>query len=871
MRTRLAVAGAALTAVGVALAVTPAALAAPADYDSNGDHIVDRTEVLAAIGDYLGGAIGTDEVLEVIVHYLTGAHVDPVPTAPGPELASLTLSHGEPATAITLAPPFGDGASAYAASVGYEVVQITVIATGQDGLSPMFVQEDGSSAQPDADGGTAGHQVDLVPGENVIRIRASGGGSERTYTVTITRARPVVEVIAHASEVREGEAVQFTVTRGVPASEALTVGVEVGETGDLLGPGAGGLRTVVIASGDPTAVLAVPSAPDDSEWDPHSVVTAALRAGASYDLGTAVSAQTQVTDDDFPPASATLAVGPNPVGEGGAVTATVTVTTAAAQQPHGEGGSITVSTRNGTATSPLDFSSVSSVHAITASDFSPVDTDAGMRYRAVYTTVIETLDDAITEGEEAFTVSMSKAGADMITLNAPSEVTVIVSESADASLTALYLTGVNLTPAFAPGTQAYTASVGSDISSTTVSAVTADAGAVAVVWVGGTADPDGTVELQEGTNVITVVVTAEDGVTTRTYTVSVVRDPPPPPIIDLGLSVDGIFLVGYWSDGTADVEGTITLTNLSGDAVASAQPVEAACAGGPSGIQDPCRWRGEVLGPGAISGSSQFRLRVPMGSTTLVLTYGGVSSPPMSLEQQVSVPERILGVSREVWNCYVDRTLDPTKLDALGNPNFYGCSGWDSPSEVHRLPGHGSVVMWATGDSKYVQLLRESVEDLSPILNLNVSWTDLEYQATLRAYVGIHRDRWHEYGLTRITPGLIDAAGFARSTTNYRGEVVPESVVVWHTEREWAEAVPSTAKHVIMHELLHALTGVSHVSTPHGLHHGVRILYARPHPGGRVPVQPQLAPTGEGRHDHRGGGRAGGLRGGPARRSGEHS
>ena len=56
--------------------------------------------------------------------------------------------------------------------------------------------------------------------------------------------------------------------------------------------------------------------------------------------------------------------------------------------------------------------------------------------------------------------------------------------------------------------------------------------------------------------------------------------------------------------------------------------------------------------------SAQFPLRLPMGSTAFGITYGG--DEPLSLE--VEVPERILGVDREVWECYSDRPKPPVLI-----------------------------------------------------------------------------------------------------------------------------------------------------------------------------------------------------------------
>ena len=97
--------------------------------------------------------------------------------------------------------------------------------------------------------------------------------------------------------------------------------------------------------------------------------------------------------------------------------------------------------------------------------------------------------------------------------------------STDATLSALSLSGVTLSPGFAADTLTYTASVSNDVTSTKVTATANDDGAtVAIV----PADADDTadghqVALAVGDTAVSVTVTAEDGTTTQTYAVTVTR------------------------------------------------------------------------------------------------------------------------------------------------------------------------------------------------------------------------------------------------------------------------------------------------------------------------------------------------------------
>ena len=100
--------------------------------------------------------------------------------------------------------------------------------------------------------------------------------------------------------------------------------------------------------------------------------------------------------------------------------------------------------------------------------------------------------------------------------------------SADASLSSLSLTDsdITLSPEFSAETTSYTASATSSATSTTVTAETTDTNATVVIKVNGVEDADGTVDLVVGYNVITVEVTAQNGTTTQTYTVTVLRAAP---------------------------------------------------------------------------------------------------------------------------------------------------------------------------------------------------------------------------------------------------------------------------------------------------------------------------------------------------------
>ena len=95
--------------------------------------------------------------------------------------------------------------------------------------------------------------------------------------------------------------------------------------------------------------------------------------------------------------------------------------------------------------------------------------------------------------------------------------------SNDATLSGLTLSGIDF-GSFSSGFTYYTAAVGNSVTQTAVTASTSHSGASYEVQLGGVVDSDGVVPLAVGSNRIGVRVTAEDGVTTKIYTVIVTRE-----------------------------------------------------------------------------------------------------------------------------------------------------------------------------------------------------------------------------------------------------------------------------------------------------------------------------------------------------------
>ena len=132
------------------LSATATVVAAPADYDANGNGTIERDEVILAVKDYFADAISRDEVIEVIKYYFLGAMVD---AGSSLELGTLNLTHGDPAVTVTLSPTFASTIDTYTANVESGVSSITVIAIPSDPDATVAIKIGGDRG-PRWDGGT---------------------------------------------------------------------------------------------------------------------------------------------------------------------------------------------------------------------------------------------------------------------------------------------------------------------------------------------------------------------------------------------------------------------------------------------------------------------------------------------------------------------------------------------------------------------------------------------------------------------------------------------------------------------------------------------------------------------------------------------
>ena len=383
---------------------------------------------------------------------------------------------------------FDPATTGYAADVDHGVTETTVTATVNDGGASYTVKLDGAA---DSDG-----TVSLAVGSNVITIEvtAEDGETAKTYTVTATRAAAPPSTDATLSSL-ELSGITFDFD---PATDSydLSVGNEVTET------------TITVETN---------------------------HEGASYEFALVLSG-------GYENGTVTLAEGYNLIylsvtAEDGETAASYTITVTKEASSSGDAAQLSDdATLSGLVLSGINIGIFDSATAgytadvandVTETTVTPTVNDDG----AIYVIKLSGVADAdgvipLAVGGNAITVVVTAGDG-----NTAKTYTVTVTRAApalstDATLSGLELSGVDF-GTFNPATSGYTANVGNDVTETTVTPTLNHDGASYTVKLDGVADADGTVSLAEGSNVIAIEVTAEDGETAKTYTVTVTKAAPP--------------------------------------------------------------------------------------------------------------------------------------------------------------------------------------------------------------------------------------------------------------------------------------------------------------------------------------------------------
>lgn len=256
--------------------------------------------------------------------------------------------------------------------------------------------------------------------------------------------------------------------------------------------------------------------------------------------------------------------------------------------------------------------------------------------------------------------------------------------------------------------------------------------------------------------------------------------------------------VRYWSDGSANVVFETTLRNEGSNLVWGEVPIFVKCLQSEV-VVESCGGEHELaIDPSSQSNVLSQTVRVPQGETELVFARGDEDP----VVKTAIVPQRILGVERGIWDCFSD-----TSNSRRNKPSDVGigCGGWRNEYVVKWEVGE-PIRLWTAGDKHYEAIFSTVIDELAPMLGIEFETATSRQRADILAFLGLPREGTKLEGLK-----CNHAAGCAAFDINSNGTIGSARMVVWPPTRALDEkGVDHMIYSVVLHELLHVLTGMLH-------------------------------------------------------------
>ena len=185
---------------------------------------------------------------------------------------------------------------------------------------------------------------------------------------------------------------------------------------------------------------------------------------------------------------------------------------------------------------------------------------------------------------------------------------------------------------------------------------------------------------------------------------------------------------GYYMDGSALLDLTVSAKILGTESVIN-DHVTSVCYTTDLGDLGFCQVL-ETAGAVSIGAEDSTvtvpGLRLPQGDGTLRIFAGKASG-----DVDVSVPERIVGFRRDMWDCFTDTNPIQQFAKWFGTET---CSGFQNA--VVRKWTLESVNVYRVGDPTYVQIFDDAISVMHSITGIDYVYVDDPENAQLEAYLG---------------------------------------------------------------------------------------------------------------------------------------
>ena len=277
----------------------------------------------------------------------------------------------------------------------------------------------------------------------------------------------------------------------------------------------------------------------------------------------------------------------------------------------------------------------------------------------------------------------------------------------------------------------------------------------------------------------------------------------PAPSVQLAIDATAT-LGGYWSDGTANVDILVSLRNEGNLRAERTQPIAVTCRHGDE-VMNGCGLATTVsLANGFGPTDTTLSFRVPMGDVSFDIFYDRAKSETLNIE----VPERIVGVNRDVWECFSDTSKVGTFWE---EDEGIGCGGW-STDRIQKWDQESPLRVSASGGQGFVAEFKDALQYVASTLDIQFKVVDPEQVVDIRAYVGITVPE----AISKRVACFTEAFGCAEYNI-HNGEVVWSRIVVYNLwpqqGTEFGDLDANKRKqlrHAMIHEVIHSLSAMRH-------------------------------------------------------------
>ena len=268
-------------------------------------------------------------------------------------------------------------------------------------------------------------------------------------------------------------------------------------------------------------------------------------------------------------------------------------------------------------------------------------------------------------------------------------------------------------------------------------------------------------------------------------------------------------LVGYWFDGSATVNVTVSLRNEGDLAFDGSQTISVtSCRTRTATYPQHCSGGTSLSLPDGYGPAEEtFPIHAPAGDLSLNLSGQGVAAT-MSL----SVPARIAGVDREVWECFSDTFyLDTIRVEERG----VGCSGLKEP--IQKWDQSSPIRVWTSGPEGFVAKFKETLKGLKQVMGLSFRWVEDKNSAHLHGYIGLTREETRAQGAFCASFEAFGCATRLEPWNPSWGDKPASLIIVYNREPsvgldydDLEEQRKTKFRGAMLHEAVHALSGMLH-------------------------------------------------------------